>query len=177
MRASDKDGQASGSRRVDERIEAMRSGRMNGTDVDSAGSGISTGESGAANLHLLYVVYSAVDSAGSGISVGEPGAANLHLLHARPSTQQGAAYRSASRELHICTSTDALISDRRPLGHASPSDSPTHALACVLRTMDGASRLADFVDENLCKPNGNTVLLPTTSPSLPNHYLQPSAPF
>ena len=119
----------------------------------------------------------AVDSAGSGISVGEPGAANLHLLHARPSTQQGAAYRSASRELHICTSTDALISDRRPLGHDSPRDSPTHALACVLRTMDGASRLADFVDENLCKPNGNTVLLPTTSPSLPNHYLQPSAPF
>ena len=150
---------------------------MNGIDVDSAGSGRSTGESGAANLHLLYLVYSAVDSAGSGISVGEPGAANLHLLHARPSTQQGAAYRSASRELHICTSTDALISDRRPLGHDSPRDSPTHALACVLRTMDGASRLADFVDENLCKPNGNTVLLPTTSPSLPNHYLQPSAPF
>ena len=118
-----------------------------------------------------------VDSAGSGISVGEPGAANLHLLHARPSTQQGAAYRSASRELHICTSTDALISDRRPLGHDSPRDSPTHALAFVLRTMDGASRLADFVVENLCKPNGNTVLLPTTSPSLPNHYLQPSAPF
>ena len=51
---------------------------MNGTDVDSAGSGISTGELGAANLHLLYGVYSAVDSAGSGISVGEPGAAYLH---------------------------------------------------------------------------------------------------
>ena len=79
MRASEKSGQASGFRRVDERKEAIRSGRMNGTDVDSAGSGTSIGESGAANLHLLYVVYSAVDSAGSGISVGEPGAANLHM--------------------------------------------------------------------------------------------------
>ena len=52
---------------------------MEGTGVDSAGSGIPVGEPGAANLHLQYVVYSAVDSAGSGISVGEPGAANLHL--------------------------------------------------------------------------------------------------
>ena len=118
-----------------------------------------------------------VDSAGSGISVGEPGAANLHLLHARPSTQQGAAYRSASRELQICTSTDAMINGQRPLGHASPSDSSTHAFASVSRTAAGASRLTDFVDGNFCRPHGITVLLPTTSPSLPNHYLQPSAPF
>ena len=111
MRASDKGGPASGFRRVDERKDAMRGGRMHGTDVDSAASGISTGESGAANLHLLYV---------------------------KPSTQQGAAYRSASRELQICTSTDAIINGQRPLGHANPSDSSTHASASVPRTQPPA---------------------------------------
>ena len=61
-----------------------------------------------------------VDSAGSGRPVGEPGAANLHLLHARPSTQQGAAYRSASRELQICTRPDAIVSGQRLLGQRQP---------------------------------------------------------
>ena len=98
----------------------MRRGRIRSTNVDSAGSGISTGESGAANLHLRYAVYLAVDSAGSGISAGEPGAANLHLRRRSSAVYQGRMFVRNCCRMHVmavCASASSRrLSRERHIG-------------------------------------------------------------